>query len=430
MDNGELKLENEWKEVKLGDLVEVNKSSISQTDKYDYINYLDTGNITENKIDEIKKLILGKDKFPSRAKRKVEKDDIIISTVRPNQKHYGIINGKIENLIVSTGFAVLNAKKELAVPYYLYSYLTLNNVIEYLSAIAETSTSTYPSIKPSVIEELKINLPPLPTQKKIAEILSSLDDKIELNNQMNKTLEEMAQAIFKQWFVDFEFPNENGEPYKSSGGEMVESELGLIPKGWRVGKLGEIISVQNGYAFKSRDFQEIGNIGIIKIKNISSNKVDIENMDFITEQIAEKVDNKFKITSGAILIAMTGAEVGKVGIVAKTNKKLFLNQRVGMFRDKMKGGTKYSYIMIVSNEWQEYIRGKAMGSAQPNISANGIEEIKIIIPAINILEKFDKIISENLELITENLYQIGELTQIRDTLLPKLMNGEIDVNEV
>lgn len=100
--------------------------------------------------------------------------------------------------------------------------MILPNITEYLQGVAETSTTAYPSIKPSVIGDLEIDLPSLEQQEKIANILSSLDDKIELNNEMNKTLEEMAQSIFKRWFVDFEFTGVVGVPYKSSGGEMVE----------------------------------------------------------------------------------------------------------------------------------------------------------------------------------------------------------------
>ena len=237
---------------KIGDICDINKSSLKKNHNLDFINYLDTGNITEGRVDEIKKIVLAEEKIPSRAKRIVKENDIIISTVRPNQKHYGIIKNPIENLIVSTGFVVLSPKKEVNADY-LYNYLTLPNITEYLQGIAETSTTAYPSITPSVISDLEIELPSLVEQKAIADILSSLDEKIELNNQMNQTLEEMAQALFKRWFVDFEFPNEEGKPYKSSGGEMVESELGMIPKGWQVKSLDSSIIFQNGYAFKSKD---------------------------------------------------------------------------------------------------------------------------------------------------------------------------------
>jgi len=222
---------SEWREVRLGDVIEINKNSYSASDNWDYINYLDTGNITENRIDSIQYLDLKTDKIPSRAKRKVNANDIIYSTVRPNQRHYGIIKKPFKNMLVSTGFAVINGKDELADNGFLYWYLTQNHIVDLLHTIGEHSTSAYPSIKPSDIEGLDIMLPPLPEQKAIAATLSAIDDMIELNNQINKTLEEMAQAIFKSWFVNF-------EPFKD--GEFEESELGLIPKGWRVGTVGDL----------------------------------------------------------------------------------------------------------------------------------------------------------------------------------------------
>lgn len=223
---------SDWRKVKLGDVIEINKNSYSAHDNWDYINYLDTGNITENRIDSIQYLDTKSDKIPSRAKRKVNANEIIYSTVRPNQKHYGIIKKPFDNMLVSTGFAVINGKDELADNGFLYWYLTQEHIVELLHTIGENSTSAYPSIKPSDIEGLDISLPSLPEQKAIAATLSALDDMIELNNKVNKTLEEMAQAIFKSWFVDF-------EPFRD--GEFEESELGLIPKGWRVGAIDELI---------------------------------------------------------------------------------------------------------------------------------------------------------------------------------------------
>ncbi|HHY20329.1 MAG TPA: restriction endonuclease subunit S, partial [Bacilli bacterium] len=170
---------------KVSEICEINKSNISNKDNYEFINYLDTSNLTEGIIFSLQKLIIGSDKIPSRAKRKVKKNDILISTVRPNQKHYGILREVKENMIVSTGFAVLTPKENKVNPEYLYQYLTQESISEYLQAIAETSTSAYPSIRPIVIGELELELPTLEEQQAIAHILSTLDDKIEVNNQIN-----------------------------------------------------------------------------------------------------------------------------------------------------------------------------------------------------------------------------------------------------
>lgn len=228
----------EWKEYKLGDICKSNINSYSEKDNWAFVNYLDTGNITENKISDIQFIDLSSESLPSRARRKVQLNDIIYSTVRPNQKHFGIIKNQPENFLVSTGFAVLHINKTIADPNFVFYNLIQNENTETLHAIAEQTTSAYPAIKPSDIENLSIKVPPLPTQQKIARILSTLDDKIELNNKINTNLEQQAGPLFKNWFVDF-------EPF---GGKM--------PDGWKVGKLSEYCNFQKGYVNPAQTHNE------------------------------------------------------------------------------------------------------------------------------------------------------------------------------
>jgi type I restriction enzyme S subunit len=166
------------RKIRLGDACVTNVNSYSPKEEWKFINYLDTGNITDNRIDYIQYLDVENDKIPSRARRKVKKNSIIYSTVRPNQRHFGIIKTQPENFLVSTGFAVIDVDDGMLVADYLYYLLTRPTLVEALHAIAEQSTSAYPSIKPSDIEELEIEIPELATQKKIADILGCLDKKI------------------------------------------------------------------------------------------------------------------------------------------------------------------------------------------------------------------------------------------------------------
>lgn len=236
-------------------------------------------------------------------------------------------------------------------------------------------------------------------QKAIASVLSSLDNKIDLLHRQNKTLEAMAETLFRQWFVE--------EDYTC--------------------KISDLITVQNGYAFKSKDFKDIGVNGVIKIKNISGEIVDIYNSDFIDDTIANKTAPRFCIETGDILFAMTGAEIGKMGIVPKTERKLWLNQRVGLFKEKYEGSRFLAYLLLKSEYGQDYIDNTATGSAQPNISSFGIEncdfpsisEQQIIDYSMQLLSLFNKAIF--------NLGQIRTLEKLRDTLLPKLMSGEVRV---
>lgn len=191
---------SEWRDIKLGEYVISNVSSVKSDYHFKNIQYLDTGSITSGRIDSFQVYELSQ--APIRAKRLVKEDDIIYSTVRPIQRHYGFIKNPPDNLVVSTGFSVITADKKNIFPLFLYYFLTLDETVEFLDSIAEASTSTYPSLRPSDIESLNISIPPLPEQKAIASVLSSLDDKIDLLHRQNKTLEAMAEALFRQWFVE------------------------------------------------------------------------------------------------------------------------------------------------------------------------------------------------------------------------------------
>ena len=181
-----------WSEVTLGDLAVINDATYSLKEEWTFVNYLDTGNITENRISEIQHLVSGVDKLPSRARRKVKPGDIVYSTVRPNQRHFGLIKDVPDNFLASTGFAVIRGKEYVACTDFIYWFLAQNHIAEYLHSIAENSTSAYPSIRSSDLEQLTLSLPPLAEQRAIAHILGALDDKIDLNRRMNQTLEEMG----------------------------------------------------------------------------------------------------------------------------------------------------------------------------------------------------------------------------------------------
>lgn len=174
--------------MKIGDICDLNADSYSTKDNWQQIKYLETGAITNNIIEELKTIYPNTEKLPSRAQRKVQRGDIVYSMVRPNQRHYGIIKNDIRNLLVSTGFTVISVNKQMAIPYYVYLYLTQDKIIDRLQSIAEQSTSAYPSIKPSDIEQIEVDFPSIEKQEKIVAILSALDDKIEVNRAVNKNL--------------------------------------------------------------------------------------------------------------------------------------------------------------------------------------------------------------------------------------------------
>lgn len=207
-----------------------------------------------------------------------------------------IINYAVKNVGIFKTENEIDAK-------WIYYYLNSPEGINTLKSLRSGTSQPYLSL--GVLRSLPILIPPTIRQKeRIVNILSTIDDKIENNLATNQTLEEITRTLFKEWFVNFNYPNADGN--------LKHTEFGEIPESWSINGIGEICYVQNGYAFKSKDFQEQGEVGIIKIKNISGNVVDIQNTDFVDSSVVSSLDKKFKIESGSLLIAMTGAEVGKL----------------------------------------------------------------------------------------------------------------------
>ncbi|MGW8184931.1 MAG: restriction endonuclease subunit S [Candidatus Moraniibacteriota bacterium] len=323
----------------------------------------------------------------------------------------------------NAGLMMKNGEQEFL--YYLLKYL--EKII-----LKNTTGTVFDSISGVELRKFPVSVPESKNeQKQIADILSSLDDKIELLREQNKTLEATAQTIFKEWFVNFNFPDENGKPYKNAGGKMIDSELGEIPEGWRVSKLGEIAFLKSGFAFKGEDFVGKSNTRVLKIKDLKgSGEVNLEDISFVNDNVAEQERVKyFKLDSGDIVLAMSGNTTGKIGIVPAYLDNLFLNQRVGKFFMKNNDYKNLLYLFLMSGDYETVILNMGYGSAQPNINPTQIENIDMILPVGDVLEKFKSAVDPMMEKNLINKSQIQTLSHLRDTLLPKLMNGEIEVNK-
>jgi type I restriction enzyme S subunit len=410
-------MRSEWREAKLEELVTINRDSYSTGERWKYVNYLDTSNITKGVIDEIKYLDLDTTKLPSRARRKVSPNDIVYSTVRPNQEHYGIIENPASNMLVSTGFVTLTARENVE-PYYLYYFMSQSHITKYLHAIAEQRVSTYPALNVSDIGNLMVAVPSLPIQRAIAETLSCLDAKIELNNKISENLEAQAQAIFKSWFVDF-------EPFQD--GEFVESELGLIPEGWSVGKVGEYADLKSGFAFKSAWWVEEG-VPVVRIGDIATNELRLEGAARIGRDNVPQ-DETYHLRAGDFLIAMTGATIAKTALVPAIGELLLLNQRVGKFIPLSKNGfpLPFLFCFIRDPATVDKIINLGSGSAQPNVSPSAIKSIPLILPPDKVLDDFNAICEPIFLKMLKVPIENKILSTVRNTLLPKLMSGEIEV---
>ena len=293
----------------------------------------------------------------------------------------------------------------------IFIYYLLKNNIDIIENHA--NGSTFKEISGSVMKSLGFGIPSLREQKAIAHILSTLDDKIEVNNQINKTLENMAQAIFKQWFVDFEFPNENGEPYKSSGGEMVESELGTIPKGWEVVQFRDIFRFVKGKKPKT----------IAECEFKDSEKyltIDVLNRNSVLFCSKEKV---IEANSEDVLMVMDGASSGAVyfgqkGVVASTLAKLeLISQKVSN-----------QFLFYAIKYFENDIKTHTTGSAIPHTDKEYTYRLMIALPNdISLQTKIDDLLCDISDTFIAREQENAVLKATRDTLLPKLMSGEIRV---
>lgn len=270
-----------------------------------------------------------------------------------------------------------------------------------------------PTLNRNYIHSYPVLLPSLPEQKEIAAVLSSLDDKIELLREQNKSLEAMAQTIFKEWFVNFNFPDENGKPYKNAGGKMIDSELGEIPEGWKVGKLGDEFEIIMGQSPSGESYNEKGN-GMIFFQGRAEFQERFPKIRLYTtepKRFAEKFD---------VLVSVR-APVGDINVAFD---KCCIGRGVGAVRSGQKS---YSLYKIMSLK-EDFDKFEAEGTVFGSINKDGFLNIKVVISPREIVKNFEEVASSIDQKIFNNYSQIKTLSHLRDTLMPKLMSGNVMIN--
>lgn len=294
-----------------------------------------------------------------------------------------------------------------------YLYYFLSSKLFYHQLLARQTQSAQQNIGKEDINNMSICFPSLPTQTAIAEILSSLDDKIELNNQINKDLEALAQALFKQWFIDFDFPNENGEPYRSSGGEMADSELGEIPKGWKVFYLNEIANCFDNKRIPLSSMERAKRKGSYPYYGAASL------MDYVDDFIFDGV---------YLLIGEDGSVTDNLGypVIQYVFGKFWTNNHAHVLQ-----GTNISTELLMCLMKNTNIEHLVTGAVQPKLNQGNMNKICIALPNdISIIKSIEESINVFFEQVRENISENNQLISLREFLLPKLISGELEVSDI
>ncbi len=412
----------ELKKYKLADIADFNKSSISRSETFKEIIYLDTSSITENVVSGT--VIINTKEAPSRAQRKVTNNTIIYSTVRPRLKHYGILRRPQNNFIVSTGFATIDIKdlyKDKIDPRYLYLLLTQPAITNYIGNIADTAVSAYPSINPSDLSSLCFMFPDYDIQKTITDIWSNYDYKIEINRAINQNLEAMAKQLYDYWFVQFDFPNEEGKPYKSSGGKMVWNDKlkRNIPVGWHCGNLFEIAGFTNGLAcqkFRPKD-DEVP-LPVIKIREMH------DGISVDTEKVTSNIPESVKVYNGDVLFSWSAS----LEVMLWAYGLGGLNQHIFKVTSANDFPKSFYYFQLLNYVDVFKKMAEARKTTMGHITQDHLQQSTIAIPDNkDIADRFEELISPIFEQIVKLQEEISNLTKQRDELLPLLMNGQITI---
>ena len=396
----------EWKEVDICQLCD----SVSETYKGNAseVVLINTSDVLDGKC--LNHEYVPNKKLKGQFKKTFRKGDILYSEIRPANKRFCFVDFEPKDYIASTKLMVLRAHEDVD-PQYLYQILRSNDTLAQLQMLAESRSGTFPQITYSELSNIMVSLPSQKAQKNIVSILSSLDRKIELNNKINADLEEMAQAIFKNWFVDF-------EPFKD--GKFVDSELGMIPEGWKVGRLTEIASYMNGLAMqKFPPENNEDSLPVLKIKELGQGFCGTD-----SDRCSCNIKDECKIHNGDVIFSWSGTLLVDVWCGGDCG----LNQH--LFKVTSKDYPKWFYYYWTKHHLQEFVHiAKDKAVTMGHIKRGHLEEAMVTIPDNDSMEKahelFEPILSKMISLRLES----SRLSLLRDTLLPRLMSGELEVPE-
>jgi type I restriction enzyme S subunit len=421
---------SEWKEIYLTDAYTIDSGlSKPACDFGSGFPFLSFKNVFNNSFvpEKLSELVESNEK--ERLTCSIKRGDIFLTRTSETVKELGMscvaltdfpnatFNGFTKRLRPNNNYQI--------VPEYVGYYLRSSKFRKEVTAMS--SASTRASLNNEMIGRLKIVLPSQEEQKRIADVLSCLDSKIENLRRQNETLEKIAQTLFRHWFIDFEFPNADGKPYKSSGGAMLPSELGYIPESWGTFRLIETVEqLKPGTNYQPERVSQ--GIPFINVKNIQNGFLSLQNVKYITEEEYKRVHKSWIPEENDILISRIGT-LGNVGVIRKQDLPVAVHYNNLNIKSK-KISFQLLYFILKSDFFQTQYHSKKMQSVQEYITVEEAGNLKIILPELpQALGDFERIFKNTFDKVRNNENQIQTLTKTRDLLLPKLMSGQIRVKE-
>ncbi|HHF7211825.1 TPA: restriction endonuclease subunit S [Haemophilus influenzae] len=454
---------SDWKEYTLGDISR-NISRRFDFNAYPNVVFINTGDVLNNKflhcdISNIKDL-------PGQAKKAIKKGDILYSEIRPSNGRYLFVDKDLDNYVVSTKFMVIEPNINVVLPEFLFLLLISNETTEYFKMIAESRSGTFPQITFDSVSSLSLNIPDKETQQKILDIITPLDDKIELNTQINQTLEQIAQALFKSWFVDFDPVRakvqalsddlsieqaelaamqaisgktaeeltalsqaqhdryaELAETAKAFPYEMVKVDGVEVPKGWEMKALSDLGQIICGKTPSKSNKEFYGNeVPFIKIPDMHNQAFITQTTDNLSLSGANSQSKKY-IPPKSICVSC----IATVGLVSMTSKPSHTNQQINSIIPNDEQTSEFLYLSLKQPSMTKYLKDLASGgSATLNLNTSTFSKIEIMTPSKEIIDIFHNKVVYAFEKVLSNSIENKRLAEIRDLLLPNLLNGESD----
>lgn len=398
-------------------------SSISDTyrEKKNMVTLINTSDVLEGRV-------LNHERVPNsnlkgQFKKTFQRDDILYSEIRPQNRRFAYVDFSPIDYIASTKLMVIRAKKDVVSPKYLYYFLKNSSTVAELQLLAETRSGTFPQITFSEVANLTIPVPSLAVQEVIVQTIQCLEDKITCNEQINDNLQQQAVLLFKKWFIEFDNSSKN----------MLETRFGLVPESFKLLKNGELPLVVTDYVANGSFASLKANVTLYQEPNyayfIRNTDLKSGTFEVFVDEHSYNFLSKSTLYGGEIIISNVG-DVGSVFLCPKLDKPMTLGNNIIMLRPEQENLRYYLYIWFKWLYGQSLIQGIKGGSAQPKFNKTDFKNLPIFLPPDDLLEQFHQIVKPMFELINENNTENQALTRTRETILPRLMSGELDVSDI